>query len=93
MKKLILILTMFSLVFTACNNKTEEVNTLADSLSNVNDGLKMVVTEKDASIESFIVAFNEIQENLTEVKAKQKMISTNSSDAELKKNMKIITKY
>jgi len=43
MKKLILILTMFSVVFTACNNKTEEVNTLADSLSNVNDGLKMVV--------------------------------------------------
>ena len=88
MKKLILILTLFSLGFAACNNKTEEVNTLADSLSNVNDGLKMVVTEKDASIESFIVAFNEIQENLTEVKAKQKMISTNSSDAELKKNMK-----
>jgi predicted RNase H-like nuclease (RuvC/YqgF family) len=61
---------------------------LADSLSHVNEGLKMVVNEKDSSIESFIVAFNEIQENLNEVKAKQKMISTNSSDAELKKNMK-----
>lgn len=88
MKKIFLVLALASIAFWACNNKSEEVNTLADSLSNVNEGLKMVVTEKDSSIESFIVAFNEIQENLTEVKAKQKMISTNSSDAELKKNMK-----
>lgn len=88
MKKIFLVLALASIAFGACNNKSEEVNTLADSLSNVNEGLKMVVTEKDSSIESFIVAFNEIQENLTEVKAKQKMISTNSSDAELKKNMK-----
>ena len=88
MKKLFFILSLATLGFSACNNKPEEVNTLADSLSNVNEGLKMVVSEKDSSIESFIVAFNEIQENLTEVKAKQKMISTNSSDAELKKNMK-----
>jgi DNA repair exonuclease SbcCD ATPase subunit len=88
MKKLFFILTLAVMSFSACNDKSKEVNTLADSLSNVNDGLKMVVSEKDSSIESFIVAFNEIQENLTEVKAKQKMISTNSSDAELKKNMK-----
>jgi hypothetical protein len=88
MKKLFFIITIAVLGLSACNNKSEEVNTLADSLSNVNEGLKMVVSEKDSSIESFIVAFNEIQENLTEVKAKQKMISTNSSDAELKKNMK-----
>jgi DNA repair exonuclease SbcCD ATPase subunit len=88
MKKLFFALILASIVFSSCNNKPEEVNTLADSLSHVNEGLKMVVNEKDSSIESFIVAFNEIQENLNEVKAKQKMISTNSSDAELKKNMK-----
>lgn len=88
MKKLFFALILASFVFTSCNNKPEEVNTLADSLSHVNEGLKMVVNEKDSSIESFIVAFNEIQESLNEVKAKQKMISTNSSDAELKKNMK-----
>jgi hypothetical protein len=88
MKKLFLYLTIATLGFSACNNNTEEANPLADSLSHVNEGLKIVVSEKDSSIESFIVAFNEIQENLTEVKAKQKMISTNSSDAELKKNMK-----
>jgi DNA repair exonuclease SbcCD ATPase subunit len=88
MKKLFLYLTIATLGFSACNNNTEEANPLADSLSHVNEGLKIVVSEKDSSIESFIVAFNEIQENLTEVKAKQKMISTNTSDAELKKNMK-----
>jgi DNA repair exonuclease SbcCD ATPase subunit len=88
MKKLFLYLTIATLGFSACNNNSEEANPLADSLSHVNEGLKIVVSEKDSSIESFIVAFNEIQENLTEVKAKQKMISTNSSDAELKKNMK-----
>jgi chromosome segregation ATPase len=88
MKKLFFVFSLSAIVFAACNNKSEEVNTLADSLSHVNEGLKMVVNEKDSSIESFIVAFNEIQENLTEVKAKQKMISTNTSDAELKKNMK-----
>lgn len=88
MKKLFFILTLAAMGFAACNEESKEVNTLADSLSNVNEGLKMVVSEKDSSIESFIVAFNEIQENLTEVKAKQKMISNNSSDAELKKNMK-----
>jgi DNA repair exonuclease SbcCD ATPase subunit len=88
MKKILFFLTIASLGFSACNNNTKEVNTLADSLSHVNEGLKMVVSEKDSSIESFIVAFNEIQENLTEVKAKQKMISTSSNDAELRKNMK-----
>ena len=62
MKKLFFILSLATLGFSACNNKPEEVNTLADSLSNVNEGLKMVVSEKDSSIESFIVAFNEIQE-------------------------------
>ena len=88
MKKILFFLTIAFLGFSACNNNTKEVNTLADSLSHVNEGLKMVVSEKDSSIESFIVAFNEIQENLTEVKAKQKMISTSSNDAELRKNMK-----
>lgn len=88
MKNLFFVSIIALLGFSSCNDKAKEVNTLADSLSHVNEGLKIVVSEKDSSIESFIVAFNEIQENLTEVKAKQKMISTNSSDAELKKNMK-----
>lgn len=88
MKKLIFLFSAALIALSSCNNDTKEVNTLADSLNQVNEGLKMVVSEKDSSIESFIVAFNEIQENLTEVKAKQKMISTSSNDAELRKNMK-----
>lgn len=88
MKKLIFLFSAALIGLSSCNNDSKEVNTLADSLSHVNEGLKMVVSEKDSSIESFIVAFNEIQENLTEVKAKQKMISTSSNDAELRKNMK-----
>ncbi|HRG59096.1 MAG TPA: hypothetical protein PK323_09075 [Bacteroidia bacterium] len=88
MKKLIFLFSATLIALSSCNNDSKEVNTLADSLNQVNEGLKMVVSEKDSSIESFIVAFNEIQENLTEVKAKQKMISTSSNDAELRKNMK-----
>lgn len=88
MKNLFVVLAFAVISFSSCNSDTKEVNPLADSLSHVNEGLKMVVSEKDSSIESFIVAFNEIQENLTEVKAKQKMISTSSNDAELRKNMK-----
>jgi DNA repair exonuclease SbcCD ATPase subunit len=88
MKNILFISLFACLGFISCNTETKEVNSLADSLGLVNEGLKIVVSEKDSSIESFIVAFNEIQENLTEVKAKQKMISTNTSDAELKRNMK-----
>jgi DNA repair exonuclease SbcCD ATPase subunit len=88
MKNILFISLFACLGFISCNTETKEVNSLADSLGRVNEGLKILVSEKDSSIESFIVAFNEIQENLTEVKAKQKMISTNTSDAELKRNMK-----
>ncbi|MCC6250870.1 MAG: hypothetical protein IT238_00235 [Bacteroidia bacterium] len=89
MKYSLILLSTILFALTACNNKPEnEGNPLADSLSQVNDGLKQVVSQKDSSIESFIVAFNEIQENLNEIKAKQKMISSNSSGSDVKKNMK-----
>ncbi len=88
MKKLFFALTALTLSLSSCKNDNQQEQSLTDSLKYANEGLKMVVSEKDSSIESFIVAFNEIQENLNEVKARQKMIATNSGDAELKKNMK-----
>lgn len=88
MKYFLILVSILSLALVSCNSGEKDANPLADSLANVNNGLKNVVALKDSSLESFIVAFNDIQDNLNEIKSKQKLVSTQSSDAELRKNMK-----
>lgn len=75
-----LMLSIGSLTFTSCGNHEKEVNPLADSLSNVNGNLNGQLSEKEAALQEFIGAFNEIQENLNTIKEKEKIV-TNSANS------------
>jgi hypothetical protein len=75
MKKYILSLTTLVVFITACNtNKQPEKNRKADSLQVINDKLQEEITIKDSTTSMFVNAFNEIQENLDSIKAKEKLI-------------------
>lgn len=85
MKKLIILLFFATpfLIFQSCGNKEKEPNPLADSLSNVNKQLAEQLVEKDSTMMMFMSAFNEIQDNLDSIKAKEKLVinSSRASDA------------
>ncbi|MGZ3882620.1 MAG: Cbp1 family collagen-binding glycoprotein adhesin [Bacteroidia bacterium] len=66
--------------FTSCGTKEKEANPVADSLANVNGELSGKLSEKEAAVQEFINAFNEIQDNLNTIKEKEKIV-TNSSKA------------
>ena len=74
-----LMLSIGSLTFTNCNNHEKEANPLADSLNAVNGNLNGQLNEKEAALQEFITAFNEIQENLNTIKEKEKIVTTNTS--------------
>lgn len=93
MKKYSLLVAITALF--ACNIKTEKENKLADSLANVNVSISNELKQKDSLLNTkedamaeFIQSFNEIQQNLNEIKSKEKIISTSSKGAELKKSDK-----
>ncbi|MBA3665935.1 MAG: hypothetical protein H0W61_17285, partial [Bacteroidetes bacterium] len=89
--KIIKILTAAALLgtasinFTSCKgDKDKEVNPVEDSLKNVTHQLGGQLNEKEAALQEFIGAFNEIQENLNEIKAKEKIVTTASSTGDVK---------
>lgn len=82
-------------VLFACNNAEKKQIALVDSLAHVNTSINNDLKEKDsllnnkeAAMTEFISSFNEIQENLNQIKAKEKIISTSSKDVEFKKSNK-----
>lgn len=78
-------LVMSLAVFVACDNKPEkEPNPLADSLASDNDQLKGQLSEKEAAVQEFINAFNDIQANLDEIKEKEKIVSTSAQGGDVK---------
>lgn len=80
-----LVLTVGSLTFTSCGgDKEKEANPLADSLAGVNGELNGKLTEKEAAMQEFISSFNEIQENLNAIKEKEKIVSSASSQGDVK---------
>lgn len=80
-----LVLTIGSLTFTSCGgDKEKELNPLADSLAGVNGELSGKLTEKEAAMQEFISSFNEIQENLNAIKEKEKIVSSASSQGDVK---------
>ena len=80
-----LILTIGSVSFTSCGgDKQKEVNPLADSLQNVNGDLNGKLSEKEAAMQEFIGAFNEIQENLNAIKEKEKIVTNVSTQGDVK---------
>lgn len=78
-------LVLFSALFVSCDNKPEkEENPLADSLATDNSNLKGQLSEKEAAVQEFINAFNDIQANLDEIKAKEKIVSTSTQAGDVK---------
>lgn len=86
MKKLVYLLAFLPFVVTSCGNGGEEgVLSVEDSLTAVSGGQAVRIGKQDSSIQSFIRGFNEIQDNLDEIKRKEKIVSENSKDPESRK--------
>lgn len=80
-----LLITVGSFSFTSCGgDKDKELNPLADSLQSVNGELNGKLSEKEAAMQEFIASFNEIQENLNTIKEKEKIVTSASSQGDLK---------
>lgn len=78
-------LVLGAAIFVSCDNKPEkEANPLADSLAANNSELKGQLTEKEAAVQEFINAFNDIQANLDEIKEKEKIVSTSTQEGDVK---------
>lgn len=86
MKKLVYLLAFLPFVVTSCGNGGQEgVLSAEDSLTAVSGGQAVRIGKQDSSIQSFIRGFNEIQDNLDEIKRKEKIVSENSKDPESRK--------
>jgi DNA repair exonuclease SbcCD ATPase subunit len=86
MKKYPIILIIATTLLTACGNKQEEAekNPLADSLSNVNAQLNSQLSQKEAALQEFIDAFNEIQDNINQIKEKEKIVTNSTQTGDVK---------
>jgi DNA repair exonuclease SbcCD ATPase subunit len=84
-KKLKYLLIFLPFVFSCGNGGKEGALSAEDSLTAVSGGQAVRIHNQDSSIQSFIRGFNEIQENLDEIKAKEKIVTENSKDAETRK--------
>ncbi|HPQ09070.1 MAG TPA: hypothetical protein PK995_07555 [Bacteroidia bacterium] len=86
MKKYPIILIIATTLLTACGNKQEEAekNPLADSLSNVNTQLNSQLSQKEAALQEFIDAFNEIQDNINQIKEKEKIVTNSTQTGDVK---------
>lgn len=89
MKKIgFLVLALFlvssSLFVSSCGDAEKEANPLADSLKEVTTGLNGKLNEKELALQEFISTFNEIQENLNTIKAKEKIVTQSSSTGDVK---------
>ncbi len=85
MKKLLYLLLLVPFAFGCGGGKKDGELSSEDSLRAVSGGQAVRIHDQDSSIQSFIRGFNTIQDNLDEIKAKEKMVSTNSKDAETRK--------
>jgi DNA repair exonuclease SbcCD ATPase subunit len=85
MKKIMYLLAFMPLLFSCGNNGKDGQMSTEDSLRMANGEFKNSIAEKDSSIEAFIRGFNEIQDNLDAIKEKEKIVSKNSGDVELRK--------
>ncbi len=86
MKKIAYSLLLASIILVACNSKQEEPekNPLADSLTTVNSQLNSQLSQKEVALQEFIEAFNEIQENINQIKEKEKIVTNNTQSGDVK---------
>lgn len=79
------LLVSSSLFMSSCGNDGEkEVNPLADSLKEVNNGLSGKLNEKELALQEFISTFNEIQDNLNAIKEKEKIVAKTTVGGDVK---------
>ncbi|TND09631.1 MAG: hypothetical protein FD123_988 [Bacteroidetes bacterium] len=81
MKKYLLLL-LFAPFFFACSNEPKS-DPVVDSLNKVNSGLNSKVGEQDSTIEAYLKAFNDIQDNLDEIKQKEKMVNAAAASGDV----------
>jgi hypothetical protein len=85
MKRIILASALITLTLSACNNRQGEI----DQANRERDSLSSIITERDSSLNEFLTAFNDIEQNLDSVARKQDAISMNvEKQGELKKSAK-----
>lgn len=73
MKKYLFLL-LITPFFFACSNEPK-TDPVMDSINKVNAGLNSKVGVQDSTIESYLKAFNDIQDNLDEIKKKEKLVN------------------
>lgn len=86
MKKYLIIIGILSII-SACNDDKQaeqNKNPLADSLSTVNSQLHSQLSQKEAALQEFIEAFNEIQDNINQIKEKEKIITNSTQSGDVK---------
>lgn len=85
MRKLAVIIGI-GMLLSSCNGKKEEEekNPVIDSLSHVNADLNSQLSQKEAALQEFIDAFNEIQENINQIKEKEKIVTGNTQGGDVK---------
>jgi len=79
-----LFLSLTALNITSCGSGEKEPNPLADSLANINSELGGKLSEKEIALQEFVTTFNEIQSNLNEIKAKEKIVTTSTKGGDVK---------
>jgi peptidoglycan hydrolase CwlO-like protein len=70
--------------FSSCGPTEKEPNPLADSLGAVTNELSGKLTEKEKAVQEFVTAFNEIQDNLNEIKEKEKIVTGSAKAGDVK---------
>jgi len=64
----------------SCNSNEEQLN----QLKNKNDSLQTIIIKRDSIVNNYFQTFNEIQENLNQIKQKENIITVNkNADGEL----------
>ncbi len=86
MKKLIYLIAFLPFVIACGGSENEGALSAEDSLTAVSGGQAVRIDKQDSSIQSFIRGFNEIQDNLDEIKQKEKIVSEISKDPEARKS-------
>jgi DNA repair exonuclease SbcCD ATPase subunit len=88
MRKAIIIPLVFALwtAFSGCRDEAaeKEKQRIEDSLKSVAGELSGQLNEKEAALQEFINSFNEIQENLNTIKEKEKIVTSASTQADVK---------
>lgn len=86
MKKYLIILLIVPIFFVSCKPKE---NAEVTRLNEENQQLLYESSQKDSTINEFIKALNEIQDNLSVIRQKEQMIAVNTAkNTELKKDQK-----